>query len=756
MRLKTTLFLFITLLYFSQVEAQSCDGADFQTSGGIAVLELNNPVPSGFRNESISGATSGTAATYRGSNNFRSPGNVTTYKLKVNSTGTYRVQWRNKISIITTGSQPANTEHNDSWLKINGSDFFGQSGSSKVYPNGSGKSPIARGDSANGFMKIFTTSVNWSWVTKTNDGGGHDIFVTFNNTGVYNVQVGGRSQGHSLDRIVLYKSSVSTSSATSTSRAQTTCDGSTPTPPADNVAPTVSITSPSNGQSFDAGSNITVNLSANDSDGSIQKHEIFVNNNKVDTDGTSYSAYTLSNASAGSYAIKATVTDNSGATTSTTVNINVSGNNDDDDDDDDVTPPTPTENSAPTVSITSPSNGQTVAAGSNVSIALSANDSDGSVVKHEIFVNGSKVDTDGTSYTPHIISNIATGSYAIKATVTDNGGKTASTTINISVSGDDDDDDDVTPPPPSENAAPVVSFTNLSNGNQVTPGSTVSVGVSASDSDGSVVKYQVFVNGLLVDTDGSNYTPHPISNITAGDYVIKVTVTDNQGATASSSVTITAGSDTTPTPPTGGDITFDLINAATNGSIGALADGASISSSKTQGINIRINAPSNSARVGIELYRNGAVVKIGFENVAPWAVFGDRSGDYFTANLASGSYKLIAAGYSSATVANSVIARKEINFTVGSTSGKSAILFPNPVNTTGKVSVRLPEGSSGKYEYNVTNSLGVQVERGTFDASSSQRDVQLTMPNVGRQVQGVYYMTLSTNGSRETIPLIRE
>lgn len=746
MRLKTTLFLFISLLYFSQVEAQSCSGADFETRSGIAVLELNNPVPSGFRSESISGATSGTAATYRGSNNFRSPGNVTTYKLKVNSTGTYRVQWRNKISIITTGPHPANTEHNDSWLKINGSDFFGQSGSSKVYPKGSNKTPIVNGDSANGFMKIFTSSVNWSWTTRTNDGGGHDIFVTFNNTGVYNVQVGGRSQGHTLDRIVLYKSSVSSSSALSTSRAQTTCDGSTPPPPpADNVAPTVSITSPSNGQSFDAGSNITVNLSANDSDGSIQKHEIFVNNSRVDTDGTSYSAYTMTNAAPGNYAIKATVTDNGGKTASTTINVSVG-------DDTTPPPPPPSENAAPTVSITSPSNGQTVAAGSNVSIALSANDSDGSVVKHEIFVNGSKVDTDGTSYTPHIIRNIATGSYAIKATVTDNGGKTASTTINISAGGDTTPP----PPPPSENAAPVVSFTNLSNGNQVTPGSTVSVGVSASDSDGSVVKYQVFVNGLLVDTDGANYTPHPIRNITAGDYVIKVTVTDNQGATASTSVTITAGSDATPPPPTGGDITFDLINASTNGSIGELVNGASINASKTQGVNIRINAPANSARVGIELYRNGAAVKIGFENVAPYAVFGDRSGDYFTANLASGSYKLIAAGYSSATVANSVIARKEINFTVGSTSGKSAILFPNPVNTTGKVSVRLPEGSSGKYEYNVTNSLGVQVERGTFDASSSQRDVELTMPNIGRQVQGVYYMTLSTNGSRETIPLIRE
>lgn len=751
MRLKTTLFLFISFFYFSQVEAQSCNGADFETQNGIAVLEFTEKVPSGYRSESISGATGGRAVTYRGSNNFRSPGSTTTYKLKVNSTGTYRVQWRSKISIIATNGAPPSTEHNDSWLKINGSDFFGQRGSSKVYPKGSGKSPIANGDSANGFMKIFTSSVDWSWTTKTNDGGGHDIYVTFNQTGTYNVQVGGRSDGHTLDRIVLYKSNVSTSSATSTSRAQTICDGSTPPPPpADNNAPSVSITNPDNGDQFQTGADITVQLSASDSDGSIQKHEIFVNNNKVDTDGTSYSPYVISNAAAGSYAIRATVTDNGGKTASNTVNITVSGNNDDDDDDDVPPPPPPTGNNAPTVSITSPSNGATITAGSNVSVTLSANDTDGSIAKHEIFVNGTKVDTDGASYTPHIISNIASGSYAIKATVTDNGGKTASSTVNISVGGDTPPP----PPPPSENAAPTVSFTNLSNGDQVTPGSTVSVGVTASDSDGTVVKYQVLVNGKLVDTDGSFYTPHPIENIAAGDYTIKVTVTDNEGATGSSTVNITAGSDTP--PPSGSEITFDLINAATNGSIGALVDGATISSSKTQGINIRVNAPANSQRVGIELYRNGEAVKIGFENFAPYAVFGDRSGDYFTSNLTSGSYRLIAAGYSSATSINSVIARKTIEFTVGSASGKSAFLFPNPVLTDGKVSVRLPEGSSGKFQYSVTNSLGVQVERGTFDARSSQRDVQLSLPNIGRQVQGVYYMTLSSNGSRETIPLIRE
>lgn len=641
MRLKTTLFLFTTLLYFTQVEAQSCDGADFEERNGIAILELDSKVSGSWKKENISGASGGQALTYRGSDKFNTPGtSAIVYKVKINSPGTYRFKWRNRISIIGSGPEPANTEHNDSWLKIDASDFYGATGNTRVYPGGSGKTPVAKGSTSGGWFKIYTNSIGWSWITRTSDFENHNIYARFNSAGVYNIRVSARSKGHSIDRMVLYKENqYSNSESESLTRAVTSCSGGTP-PPTDNVAPTVSITSPNGGQTFNAGSNVTVRLSANDSDGNITKHQIFVNNKLVDTDGAGYS--------------------------------------------------------------------------------------------------------------PHVINNIAPGNYAIRATVTDNGGKTASQTINISVG-----DDDTPPPPPTGNEAPTVSFKSLSNGDQVAVGSTVFVGINANDSDGSIVKHQVFVNGKLVDTDGSNYTPHPIRNISAGSYTIKVTVTDNKGATGSSTVTITAGSGTPP-PPTNSDISFNLINASTNSSIGALVDGSSLNSSKVQNVNIRVNVPSGTRRVGLEVLRNGNRVKVGFEFFWPYSVYGDTNGNYQGVTLQSGTYTLIAGAYSSTSDINSVIARKTIKFTVGSSSGKSAILFPNPVSTDGKVSVRLPEGASGKYEYSVTNSLGVQVEKGTFDAACSQRDVELNLSNIGRQVQGVYYMTLSSSGSKETIPLIRE
>ncbi len=753
MRLKTTLLTFFLIACFQQIYAQGC-GADFEEVNGLAVFELDAKTAGSWERRSDGTASGGQALYYNGSDSFNSPpGNsVITYSIKVNTPGTYRVIVRNKIGITSSGT----TEHNDVWLKVNGSEFFGRLGSSVVWPIGSGRTPNPEGASGNGYLKVYTNTFGWNWTSFTDDSGGHFLYATFPNAGVYTIQMGGRSNGFMVDKIALYLES-NVGAGTAQSAGSTACDGSAPPPPpptpTNNVAPTVSITSPSNGQNFDTGSNITVNLTSNDSDGSISSHKISVNGALVDTDGTTYSPHQLSNLQPGSYSISATVTDNSGATGTSTVNITV--------DEGGSTPPpppppptpTPTENAAPSVSITSPSNGQNFDTGSNISINLTANDSDGNITTHKISVNGILVDTDGVSYTPHQLTNLQPGSYSISATVTDNSGATATSTVNITV----DEGDVTTPPPPpppspSENAAPTVSFTELSNGDQVAPGSTVFVKVAASDSDGTIVKYQVWVNGKLVDTDGANYTPHPITSIASGDYVIKVEVTDNIGATGSATVTISAGTGTPP-PPAGSDIAFDLINATTNVSIGALVDGATVSSSKTQAINIRVNAPANTAKVGVEIYGNGELLRQGFESFAPYSVFGDTEGNYNAWNLSNGPHRLVAAAYTST---GQLIMSKTIEFTVGSGSGKSSFLFPNPVKTDGRVSVRLPEGSSGKFEYNVTNSLGVQVERGTFNASSSQRDVQLSMPNIGRQVQGVYYMTLRSAGSRETIPLIRE
>ncbi len=233
MRLKITLLLFLTTIGLSQLRAQ-CSGAQFQEVNGIAVIEAESPsTPSTWRRETASNPYTGNSyLAYRGPSAFNNPGtNVINYSVRINSPGTYRFIWRNKVGIIAN-TNPS-TEHNDSWLKIQASNFYAQKGNSRVYPKGSGKTPVPEGAGAGGWFKIYSSgTTNWTWSTNTFDNNAHQIYAVFNNAGVYTIQVSARSQGHFIDRLILYKEgSYSISEAQNLGRAQTNCGGGSPPPP---------------------------------------------------------------------------------------------------------------------------------------------------------------------------------------------------------------------------------------------------------------------------------------------------------------------------------------------------------------------------------------------------------------------------------------------------------------------------------------------------------------------------------------------
>lgn len=93
-----------------------------------------------------------------------------------------------------------------------------------------------------------------------------------------------------------------------------------------NQPPTASITSPANNASFTAGSNITIDATATDADGTISKVEFYKGAEKLGEDAVSPFSYTWTNVSAGSYVLTAVATDNGTlTTTSTAVNITVTG-----------------------------------------------------------------------------------------------------------------------------------------------------------------------------------------------------------------------------------------------------------------------------------------------------------------------------------------------------------------------------------------------------------------------------------------------
>ena len=97
-------------------------------------------------------------------------------------------------------------------------------------------------------------------------------------------------------------------------------------------------------------------------------------------------------------------------------------------------PPPPPPNVAPTVSMTSPSDGATAVAPASISLAASAADSDGSVTKVDFFANGALLGTATAAPYGLTVTGVATGTYTLTAVATDDDGATAtSSPVSITV-----------------------------------------------------------------------------------------------------------------------------------------------------------------------------------------------------------------------------------------------------------------------------------------------------------------------------------
>jgi plastocyanin len=91
-------------------------------------------------------------------------------------------------------------------------------------------------------------------------------------------------------------------------------------------------------------------------------------------------------------------------------------------------------NTPPSVTITNPVNGAVFAAPANVTIQANASDADGNVARVQIFANAALVGTDNAAPASLVASNLAAGSYALRAIAMDNGGlSSTSAVVNISV-----------------------------------------------------------------------------------------------------------------------------------------------------------------------------------------------------------------------------------------------------------------------------------------------------------------------------------
>ena len=348
--------------------------------------------------------------------------------------------------------------------------------------------------------------------------------------------------------------------ATATASANVTVSANQPPVAALSVTPTSGIAP------------VTVTAStanSTDADGTIASSSINFGDGTVLPGPTATHTYST----AGTKTITATVTDNLGATATASATVTVSANQ----------PPvaalsvTPTSGTAP-VTVTA-------------STATST-DSDGTIASSSINFGDGTVLPGPTA--THIYSTA--GTKTIIATVTDNLGATAtaSATVNVTAANQ----------PPRA----VLSVTPTSG---IAPLAVTASTAGSSDPDGSIASQKIdFGDGTSAGTVSASHT-----YVKVGSYTITATVTDNAGATASTSATVTAQPGVIVTSPLPGSINASpvhvvasAISAANIKELRVFVDGVSRYSTTASSMNAYVKMPKGTRTLVIQATDSAANV----------------------------------------------------------------------------------------------------------------------------------------------------
>jgi len=293
-------------------------------------------------------------------------------------------------------------------------------------------------------------------------------------------------------------------------------------PPA-NQAPTVSLTSPSNGAVVPAGAAISLAANASDSDGSIAKVEFYDRGTLMFIDTTAPYAVSWTPNTAGPYEFSARAYDNSGgAANSGTAIVSV--------------------NYPPSAYLTAPASGALYQAPASITLEATTTDPDGSPVGRVEFYNGGTLLwTDTSAPFTYTWTNVSRGSYNLSARVYDIYGASGTSAVSqVAV-----------------NQAPTVSLSSPVTGAVVSAPGSVLVQASASDIDDSISKVEFYRNGSLISTDTAAPFEVQWTGLAAATYTLSAKAYDTRGgvtSTANASLIVNAAPTVSLTAPTSGTI----------------------------------------------------------------------------------------------------------------------------------------------------------------------------------------------------------
>ncbi|MFZ5439062.1 MAG: PKD domain-containing protein [Myxococcota bacterium] len=272
-----------------------------------------------------------------------------------------------------------------------------------------------------------------------------------------------------------------------------------------NQPPVATITAPANNTTFFHGTSLTLTGTGVDpEDGPLSGAALAWSSSRDGALGTG-SPLTTSTLTAGDHVVTLVARDSGGNTGTATLTLHVLPMN-----------------AAPTVAITAPANNTQVVAGTPLTFTATASDAEdgvlgGAAVRWSSSLAGAL--GTGTSLTT---ASLVEGVHTITVTATDSGGRSASASITVTVT------------PGAMNLPPVARLTGPTQG-QATQTLTFD-GSTSSDPDGTIAAWRFEFSDGSPAVTGMNQTPHVFA--AAGTYTVTLTVTDDRGATGTTSLTV--------------------------------------------------------------------------------------------------------------------------------------------------------------------------------------------------------------------------
>jgi hypothetical protein len=277
------------------------------------------------------------------------------------------------------------------------------------------------------------------------------------------------------------------------------------TPP---VAPTISILTPANAQSFFEGVPVTFTADVTD-DVAVTNVTFYADMSPVATFTAPPYSVVLSNLSIGQHNLAVLAIDNGGRLASNGVNVEVLFSN--------------TDTNPPNVVISSPTNNASFVVGSVVPVSATVTDN-GVLAQVTLLVDGVSLATNTAPPFNWDLSGLAIGPHTVRVVGVDAQNNSAFAEVAIEVTPD------TTPP--------TVVITTPANGASFNVGAAINITATITDNV-AVQEARLLVNGMQADTDLSAPYAFVLNNLAVGNYTLSVVGVDTSANLATNTVSIT-------------------------------------------------------------------------------------------------------------------------------------------------------------------------------------------------------------------------